>query len=129
MQRHDDGVWRLFIPALVAGDDYKFALTDAQGKRLPHKADPVGFQARQFPLFNSVITDQSRYQWQDELWCKRSLTDPNTAPLSIYEVHAGSWKRPAGQPLNYRQLADQLIPYALDLGFTHLEFLPLMEHP
>lgn len=129
MQRHEDGVWRLFIPGPVAGDDYKFALSDAQGKRLPHKADPVAFQARQFPHFNSVITDQSRYAWQDERWCKRSLTDPNTAPLSIYEVHAGSWKRPGGEPLNYRQLADQLIPYALDLGFTHLEFLPLMEHP
>lgn len=129
LQRYDDGIWRLFVPGLVAGDDYKFALTDRQGQRLPHKADPVGFQARQFPQFNSVITDHSAYRWQDERWCKRSLTAPQTAPLSIYEVHAGSWKRPHGQPLNYRDLADQLIPYVLDLGFTHVEFLPLMEHP
>jgi len=129
MQHHDDGIWRLFVPGLVGGDDYKFALTDAQGKRLPHKADPVGFQARQFPQFNSVVTDHSHYQWQDEHWCERSLTALHSTPLSIYEVHAGSWKRPGGQPLNYRQLADQLIPYVLDLGFTHLEFLPLMEHP
>ncbi|PTY35717.1 1,4-alpha-glucan branching enzyme [Saccharospirillum sp. MSK14-1] len=129
MQRHDDGIWRLFIPGLVAGDDYKFALTDAQGNRLPHKADPVGFQARQFPQFNSVITDPHQYTWQDSRWCDRSLAAIQAQPMSIYEVHVGSWKRPDGQPLTYRQLADQLIPYALDLGFTHLEFLPLMEHP
>lgn len=129
MQCHDDGIWRLFIPGLVAGDDYKFALHDAQGKPLPHKADPVGFQTRPFPQFNSVILDHSRYPWRDEAWCKRSLTQIHSTALSIYEVHAGSWKRPGGEPMNYRQLADQLIPYVLDLGFTHLEFLPLMEHP
>ncbi|WP_108126667.1 1,4-alpha-glucan branching protein GlgB [Saccharospirillum mangrovi] len=129
LQRFDDGCWRLFVPGLVAGDDYKFALTDAQGRPLPHKADPVGFQARQFPQFNSVVVDRQRYHWGDQHWCERSPTAAEAQPLSIYEVHAGSWKRPNGQPLNYRELAAQLIPYALDLGFTHLEFLPLMEHP
>lgn len=129
MQQHADGIWRLFVPGLAAGDDYKYALTDGQGRRLPHKADPVGFQSRQHPDFNSLVVDHSRYHWQDADWCEHSPTSSRTQPISIYEVHAGSWRRPNGRVPDYRQLADRLIPYALELGFTHLEFLPLMEHP
>lgn len=129
LQRYDDGIWRLFIPGLSAGDHYKFALTDRDGQRLPDKSDPVGFQARPFPLFNSVVADRQRYQWQDDDWYQRSPSNAQQAAMSLYEVHAGSWKRPHDQAPNYRELADTLIPYALELGVTHLEFLPLMEHP
>ncbi|MHA7881307.1 MAG: 1,4-alpha-glucan branching protein GlgB [Saccharospirillum sp.] len=129
MSSGDDGIWRLFVPDLKAGDRYKFELKDAREHLLPHKADPYGFQCTQYPDFHSVVIDHSAYQWQDSAWQQRPVKDPRRQPMSIYEVHAGSWRMRDGEPLNYRQLADELIPYLLDMGFTHVEFMPVSEYP
>lgn len=130
MQRLDYGIWGLFIPELTQGSTYKFELKDAQGKRLPHKADPWGYWAEQYPSFASRVYDQHSYQWQDQQWQQRPITDKREQPLSFYELHLGSWKHnEQDQPLNYRELAQQLIPYLVDLGYTHVELMPISEHP
>jgi 1,4-alpha-glucan branching enzyme len=130
MQRSLCGHWVLFVPGLEAGARYKFELKDMHGHCLPHKADPVGFYADQYPSFASVVYDQSQYQWHDAAWQTSQRNDKLEQPLSIYEIHFGSWKRHEnGDSLNYREMADQLIPYLLDLNYTHVELMPIMEHP
>ncbi|MHC6529819.1 1,4-alpha-glucan branching protein GlgB [Vibrio proteolyticus] len=130
MQRLDYGVWGIFIPGLEEGAQYKFELKGPDGKGLPHKADPWGFQAEQYPSFASVTYNHQRYQWHDANWQSRPISEKRKQALSFYELHAGSWKRDDnGDFLNYRQLADQLIPYLVDLGYTHVELMPVSEHP
>ncbi|MGY3572231.1 1,4-alpha-glucan branching protein GlgB [Vibrio paucivorans] len=130
MQRLDYGIWGLFIPNLEEGAQYKFELKGPDGEGLPHKADPWGFYSEQYPSFSSVTYDHSRYQWQDQEWQGRPVTEKRKEALSFYELHAGSWKRDAnGDFLNYRDLADQLVPYLVDLGYTHVELMPVSEHP
>ena len=122
-----DGIWRLFMPQLEAGALYKFEIRNQQGDLLPHKADPYGFYAEQPPGNASIVYDHSRYDWQDRSWRHHAGHD---RPISIYEVHLGSWKRhPDGSWLSYRELSEQLVPYVRELGFTHIELLPVMEHP
>lgn len=129
MSSSEDGIWRLFVPDLKAGDRYKFELKDAREHLLPHKADPYGFQCTQYPDFHSVVVDHSAYQWQDTAWQQRPVKDPRRQPMSIYEVHPGSWRMRDGKPLTFRQLADELIPYLIDMNFTHVEFMPVSEYP
>lgn len=132
MEKCLDGHWVLFIPGLEAGLRYKYELKSGDGKILPHKADPVGFYAEQFPSHASVIWDHSQYEWHDEAWQQRT-TDPLHQPMSIYEVHIGSWKRQHNSfgwaSLGYRQLADELVSYVSDMGYTHIEMMPIAEHP
>jgi 1,4-alpha-glucan branching enzyme len=126
------GVWELFIPALGEGVIYKYELITAHG-HVAQKADPVGFGAQHPPATASVVRDISGYAWGDDAWMKsRAITNRRDAPISIYEVHLGSWKRrweEDGRPLSYRELATELVEYAVDMGFTHLEFLPVSEFP
>ncbi|CAM2779436.1 1,4-alpha-glucan branching protein GlgB [Vibrio diazotrophicus] len=130
MQRLDYGIWGLFIPGLEEGVQYKFELKGPHGEGLPHKADPWGFYAEQHPSFASVTYDHSRYQWQDSEWQHRPVTQKRKEALSFYELHAGSWKRGEnGGFLNYRELAQHLIPYLVDMGYTHVELMPVSEHP
>ncbi|WGY45605.1 1,4-alpha-glucan branching protein GlgB [Vibrio sp. ABG19] len=130
MQRLDYGIWGLFIPGLQAGVQYKFELKGPHGEGLPHKADPWGSYAEQYPSFASVVYDHQGYQWQDEAWQTRAVTEKRKEALSFYELHAGSWKRGEdGRFLNYRELADQLVPYLVDMGYTHVELMPVSEHP
>ncbi|WLD58695.1 1,4-alpha-glucan branching protein GlgB [Salinispirillum sp. LH 10-3-1] len=130
MMSHHDGYWRLFVPGLTAGTEYKFEIKSQQGDILPHKADPYGFQHAQHPSFHSVVWDHSQYQWQDQSWQQRPIKDLRQQPMSIYEIQVGSWRRHAdGTPLNYRELADQLIPYIQDMQYTHIELLPVSEYP
>lgn len=130
MQRLDYGIWGLFIPGLQAGVQYKFELKGPQGEGLPHKADPWGSYAEQYPSFASVVYDHQGYQWQDEAWQTRAVTEKRREALSFYELHAGSWKRGEdGRFLNYRELADQLVPYLVDMGYSHVELMPVSEHP
>ena len=129
MSSHEDGIWRLFIPGIEAGEAYKYELKDAREHRLPHKTDPYAFRCTQYPDFNSVVVDHNAYEWGDQTWTERPHRDPRHQPMSVYEIHAGSWKTRDGQPLTYRQLADELIPYLLDMNFTHVEFLPVSEYP
>ncbi len=133
MQKTDIGYWVLFIPGLGEGERYKYELKDAWGNQLPHKADPLGYSAEQYPSHASRVFNHDRYQWQDDAWMQGRQNDKYHAPMSVYEVHLGSWKRPdegSGQRyLTYRELAETLIPYAQDMGYTHLELLPVSEFP
>jgi 1,4-alpha-glucan branching enzyme len=126
-----NGIWELFVPAVAAGSLYKFELLDAAGRLLPFKSDPLG-QYFEAPPGNASVVEQSHYRWRDGAWMQnRGPANELDKPLSIYEVHLGSWRRQAegNQPLGYRELARQLVEYVRDMGFTHVEFLPLTEHP
>ena len=129
MASGDDGVWRLFIPEVGEGAAYKFQLHSAQGHLLPHKCDPFAAQIDQYPSFASRVFNHDRYKWGDADWQSRPVSDPLQAPLNIYECHLGSWRRYEGMPLDYRELARDLVPYLRDMGYTHIELLPVTEHP
>jgi 1,4-alpha-glucan branching enzyme len=130
-KRVDTGVWEIFVPGLAEGAFYKYEIVGAGGKLLPLKADPVGFGAELRPSTASVVRDTTRFPWTDGPWqAARAKADPRRAPLAIYEVHLGSWRRGEnGRWLTYDELAEALIPYAVDLGFTHLELMPVSEYP
>lgn len=130
MARSMLGHWVLFVPNLTEGERYKYELKDPMGNRLPHKADPVGFYAEQYPSFASVVYDQKKYQWNDAAWIESQKNNKLKQAISIYELHFASWRRHEdGTSLSYREMAEQLIPYVKEMGYTHVEFLPLMEHP
>jgi len=133
MQRSWCGHWVIFVPDLKAGCAYKFELKDALGNRLPHKADPVGFQAEQYPSHSSIVVDHDTYQWNDQAWQDSQKGDKRFTAMSIYEVHLGSWKRKfedgVERMLTYRELADELIPYIVEMGYTHIEMMPISEFP
>jgi 1,4-alpha-glucan branching enzyme len=124
------GIWELFVPGLTDGDHYKYEVRTQAGD-LKLKADPLAF-ATEVPPKNASIVFRSTHQWGDDDWLRsRAETDSLAAPISIYEVHLGSWRRNVhdNSPLSYVELADELADYATDLGFTHVELLPVMEHP
>ncbi|HEY8741447.1 MAG TPA: 1,4-alpha-glucan branching protein GlgB [Candidatus Dormibacteraeota bacterium] len=123
------GVWEIFVPGLDAGTTYKYEVVARSGDVL-QKADPMARAAEVPPSTSSVVTE-SRHPWADEAWIKaRGEGDPDARPLSIYEVHLGSWRRKAdGSSLSYREAADELADYCEEMGFTHVEFMPLAEHP
>jgi len=127
------GIWEIFIPGAGPGAKYKFEIKDANGARLPLKMDPYSFATELRPQTASLVYEENDYQWDDEQWmANRHLRSHRRAPISVYEVHLGSWKRMAEQDnrfLTYRELAEQLIPYVKDMGFTHIELLPISEHP
>jgi 1,4-alpha-glucan branching enzyme len=131
-KRVEAGVWELFVPRLSPGALYKYEILGPNGL-LPLKADPVALQAEPSPGTASVVTDPTPFVWHDLEWLeRRSGKEPYAhAPMSIYEVHAASWRHAPGESrsLSWDELAEQLIPYVLELGFTHIEFLPLMNHP
>ncbi len=118
------GIWELFIPDVGVGARYKFEIQGPEGNWF-QKADPMARATEVPPATASVVTE-SNYEWQDEEWLeKRANTNLHKGPMSVYECHIGSWK----QGLSYRELADELVPYMLDMGYTHVEFMPVMEHP
>ncbi|MBY6032335.1 1,4-alpha-glucan branching protein GlgB [Marinobacter daepoensis] len=127
---HGYGVWSGFVPGVLAGHRYKFAITTPDGQQVT-KTDPYGQQFEHRPANATVITERGHYGWQDGDWLsRRNRFDWQQSPVSIYEVHPGSWRHHgSGRWLNYRELADQLVPYLLDTGFTHVELLPVTEHP
>jgi 1,4-alpha-glucan branching enzyme len=130
-KRIDSGLWEIFAPDIGEGAVYKYEIWGAGGVLLPLKADPFGFGAELRPSTASVVTDTQAIRWNDAGHMQtRAGFDPRRAPMSIYEVHLGSWRRSAnGGFQSYDEIADTLVPYAADLGFTHLEFLPVCEHP
>lgn len=153
MRKGPSGIWELFIPELGVGEHYKYEIKNYEG-HIYEKSDPYGFQQEVRPKTASIVTDLNAYSWSDESWMEqRRNCDALAQPISIYEVHLGSWmhassdKPPlseAGHPLpsvivselkpgarflTYRELAERLIPYVKDLGFTHIELLPVAEHP
>ncbi len=126
-----NGIWEIFVPAVGPGCHYKFELLDRTGRLLPFKSDPVGAY-HEAPPGNASVVAVSRYTWLDDTWMqRRSMVPELDQPMAIYEVHLGSWRRKADgeQLLSYRDLADQLVDYVQDMAFTHVEFMPVTEHP
>jgi 1,4-alpha-glucan branching enzyme len=153
MRKGATGVWELFIPELGAGEHYKYEIKNYEG-HIYEKTDPYGFQQEVRPKTASIVTDLDAYTWNDDNWMEvRRHTDTLTQPISVYEVHLGSWLhasssepaqlpngetepvvvvselKPGARFLTYRELAARLIPYVKDLGYTHIELLPIAEHP
>ncbi len=125
------GVWELFVPRLKEGTLYKFRVK--HGATEIDKSDPYGFAAELPPRTASKVVDLSTYQWNDAAWLgRRAAANGLDAPLSVYEVHLGSWRRPGDDPhrwLDYRDMAHQLVKYCQTMGYTHIELLPISEHP
>ncbi len=128
--RFPAGVWELFVPRLAAGELYKYEILGPHGL-LPLRADPLALATELPPGTASKVAAPMQHSWQDAAWLdRRAARQATGAPLSIYEVHVGSWQYGAdGQPGNWASLAGRLIPYAVEMGFTHLELMPVMEHP
>jgi 1,4-alpha-glucan branching enzyme len=153
MRRGHSGIWDLFVPGIKEGERYKFEIKNEVG-HIYEKSDPYGFQQEVRPKTASIVTNLDTYTWQDQDWMEqRRHTDPLHQPISVYEVHLGSWLHassaephrlpdgteepivitselnPGGRFLTYRELAEKLIPYVKDMGFTHIELMPIAEHP
>ena len=126
----EQGIWTLFIPGLPTGEIYKYEILTSSGESVL-KADPYAFFSEVRPHTASVIYSLEDYAWGDQAWlAQRKTRNPQGRPLSVYEIHLGSWRRTEdGRFLNYAQLVTVLIPYVKSLGYTHIEILPLMEHP
>jgi len=134
--RHQAGVWELFVPRIGAGTRYKYEMLTRDGHPLPLKADPCAMQTERPPATASIVAhvdDVERFPWTDGDWMQtRASKQTAQSAISIYEVHAESWLRVAEEghrALNWSELADRLIPYAKEMGFTHIEFMPIAEHP
>jgi|APTNR8051073442_1049403.scaffolds.fasta_scaffold10123_2 1,4-alpha-glucan branching enzyme len=134
-KRHECGVWELFVPGARPGSAYKYEIKDRFGNLLAEKADPYAHYAEVPPKSASIIVEPSTYAWNDAEWMKsRTHHSDRDAAVTIYEVHLGSWRwkideNGHGRPLSYRELADDLVTYVRDLGFTHIELMPIHEHP
>ena len=131
-KRIPSGIWELFIPELKPGEIYKFRVTDCHGQQV-EKSDPFGFYSELPPRTASVISELDGYQWNDDRWMeKRKGENPLERPISVYELHLGSWRHEEGKEhgwMNYREIAHQLVDYCNELGFTHIELMPVSEHP
>ncbi|HCZ12193.1 MAG TPA: 1,4-alpha-glucan branching enzyme, partial [Nitrospiraceae bacterium] len=130
----DSGIWETFIPGLGEGELYKFEIKSKYGGYKEQKADPFAFYFEVRPKSAAIVYSiEDKHKWQDSEWMEtRRKTNRLESPVSIYEVHPGSWMRVPEENnrfLTYRELADKLIPYVKELGYTHIELLPLMEHP
>ncbi len=131
--REDHGLWELFIPDIPEGASYKYEVRSTQELAPFLKADPYAFAAELRPNTASIVKSLSGYTWQDHDWLKsRTVRDPLIQPLAIYEIHLGSWRRASedgSRWLTYAELACELVPYVQEMGFTHIELLPITEHP
>ena len=127
------GVWELFVPRVGPGIRYKYEIIAGDGARLPLKADPMALAAEAPPGTASVVAEPSRHQWRDDAWlANRAARQAPEAPIAVYEVHLASWLRPesdSGGILDWDALAARLVPYVAEMGFSHLELLPVAEHP
>ncbi len=153
MRKIGNGIWELFIPGLDYGTHYKYEIKNYEG-HIYEKSDPYGFQQEVRPKTASIVTNLNNYEWHDQDWMeKRRHRDPLAHPVSVYEVHLGSWihaaaaepaknvdgtdapvvqvseLNPDSRFLTYREMADRLVPYVKEMGFTHIELLPIAEHP
>lgn len=132
--RGSSGIWELFIPHLTEWSIYKYEIIGPNGDVLPLKIDPFGMAFEMRPKTGTLVFDNNRYQWQDTQWIVQGRRQANdlTKPISIYEVHLGSWRRnpiEGNRWLTYREIAEELPTYVAENGFTHVEFLPLSEYP
>ena len=130
-RRGDGGVWELFVPRLGSGELYKYEIVDRAGNLLLQKADPLARAAELPPGTASIVPRTPSHSWGDQAWMgDRAARQGTASPISIYELHPGSWVRgPNGDMLDWRNLADRLVPYVKAMGFTHVELMPVAEHP
>ncbi|MEO6836612.1 MAG: 1,4-alpha-glucan branching protein GlgB [Candidatus Tumulicola sp.] len=132
-KRVECGVWEIFVPGAAADARYKYEIETSQGGLLPLKADPLARYAEMRPATASIVHSMEPADWSDDRWMsERGARQRPDAPISVYEVHLGSWRRRGHEGnrfLTYRELADELLPYVADMGFTHVELLPVTEHP
>jgi 1,4-alpha-glucan branching enzyme len=129
--RYPSGVWELFVPRVGPGARYKFAIVGPDGARLPDKADPLAKATEAPPATASVVANPEPFVWHDEAWMqdRAARNGPNSA-MTIYEVHAASWFRPGpDQTASWDMLADRLVAYVVEMGFSHVELMPVAEHP
>ena len=138
MRHHPShGIFEMFVPGTREGYTYKYEIRSNLSEFAIEKSDPYGFQSEMRPKTASVVADLENYEWQDKDWVatNRAITNNVHSPISVYEVHLGSWRRRWGASghdesyLNYREIADQLVPYVKLMGYTHIELLPISEHP
>lgn len=132
--RGSSGIWELFIPGMKEWDIYKYEIIGAQSRLMPLKSDPFGFAFEMRPKTGSLVFNRHAYQWQDSDWIQNRRAQANalSQPISVYEVHLGSWRRNSlenNRWLTYREMARELPAYLKETGFTHVEFLPLAEYP
>lgn len=132
MRKHiPSGIWELFVPGLTDGTKYKYRVN--QHGHTVDKSDPYGFAAEVPPCTASIVTDLTKFEWSDQAWMDRRRATPQlNQPISVYEVHLGSWRRKGTGPtdwLDYRELAKNLVEYCHKMGYTHVELLPISEHP
>ena len=127
------GIWELFVPGIGPGARYKYEIVGPGGNVLPQKADPVARAAEAAPATASIVARSEPFPWTDGEWTAgRARRQALDAPISVYEVHPGSWLKlmeEGGRSLDWREMVDRLVPYVAALGFTHVEFMPIMEHP
>ncbi|WOI54919.1 1,4-alpha-glucan branching protein GlgB [Palleronia sp. LCG004] len=132
-KRGATGTWEIFVPNIGEGEAYKYEILGADGQRQPLKSDPVGFGSQHPPENASVVRDIRGYGWQDAKWMKsREARNERGAPISVYEVHLPSWKRKVDEgnrPLSYQEAAEELVDYVVEMGFTHIELMPISEYP
>ena len=131
--RGESGLWEIFIPGLTEGEIYKYEIRTRNAEEILLKSDPFGFRFEPPPRTGSIVCEIGGYRWGDAEWlAARASVNPLEAPMAVYEVHLGSWKRKGGETkryLTYREFADELIPYVREMGYTHLQLLPISEHP
>lgn len=123
------GIWELFVPDLKDGEKYKFFITTRSGKT-KYKSDPYAYRMEERPNTASIVAEVDRFAWSDEAWMtkrREGILKPH--PMTVYEIHPGSWRTPYGKRLGYRDLARELATYCKAMGFTHVEFMPIQEHP
>jgi len=131
VSRGPSGIWEIFIPNIDVGTAYKYEVKSHNRGYTAEKSDPYGFYAEVRPNTASIVYDINQYEWEDDDWItQRAEQDPLEQAMNMYEIHLGSWKlNDEGEYLTYRELADELIPYLVDMGYTHIELLPVSEHP
>jgi len=128
---NQSGYWTLFVPTVALGSPYKYEIKNSASNLVDLKADPYAMQAQYRPDTASIVVSEHNTHWNDEAWlAEREKRNAYNAPISIYEVHLGSWRRTSNNEfMNYRDIAKQLIPYVIEMGFTHLQLMPVSEYP
>lgn len=124
----EGGLWEIFLPISCKGQKYKFDLYTQEG-HLKVKTDPFGFAFEKRPHTAAIVSDHSQLKWEDQEWMDKENRNDLAGPINIYEVHLGSWKVKNQDFVNYRELAHELVTYCQEMGYTHIELLPIMEHP
>ncbi|EOU1670215.1 1,4-alpha-glucan branching protein GlgB [Clostridium perfringens] len=127
---NERGIWSLFLPKLQEGIKYKFAVVNECGNNTVYKADPYAFKSELRPNTASVLTKIKSFRWGDKRWLnKREKEGLDNKPMNIYELHLGSWKRKDGEFMTYEEISEVLVEYIKEMGYTHVEFMPINEHP